>query len=102
MEPLARCAVAVLGSQRFLATKLILNLPAVATAFPLHVEALVVIMDFVWLSMLPLVFFAVGSVSSLKLVAIVSDHSIGISTTGVVGLILLLGRHVAEWAKETV
>lgn len=99
MKSLAGCAVAVLGSQRFLAVKLIPDFPAVAAAFPFHVEALVIIVDSVGLPMLPLIFFTVCGVSSLVLVTIVSNDSICVSPIGLVGLILLLGRHIAEWAQ---
>ena len=96
MESLAGCTVAVLGSQWLLATKLILHFAAVAAAFPFHFEALVVIVDSVWLPMLPLVFFPVCGVSGLELMTIVRHDSICIGPIGLVGVVLLLGRHIAE------
>ena len=65
MQPLTGCTMAVFGSHWFLATELILNFTTVAATFPFHFEALVTIVNFVWLPMLPLVFFTVCAVPSL-------------------------------------
>lgn len=67
MQSLACGAMTVFGSQRLLSAKLILDFPTVALRIPYCFEVWVVVVDFIWLSMLPLVFLAVCGISCLML-----------------------------------
>ena len=63
--------MAVLGSQRFISTQLVLHGAAVAFTLPLDVK-LALVVDLVWWPLLPLVFLAICGRTSLILVRLIT------------------------------
>ena len=68
MKSLTSCAMAELRRQRLLSTELVFHLTAVTFTVPDGVEVRIVVVNLVWFAMLPLIIFAVSSVSCLLLV----------------------------------
>lgn len=71
VQSLAGGAVAVLRSQGFLPAQLVLHRAAVAFPLPLDVK-LVLVVDLVWWSLLPLIFLAICGRAGLILVRLVT------------------------------
>ena len=83
MKSLARGTVAVFCCQWFIAAELIFDLAAVATSFPFDVEVLRLVVNPIWFSMFPLIFFPVRAIASLVLVSLLlATHYALISALG--------------------
>ena len=97
MQSLASRAMAILGCQRFVSAQFVLDLSTMTATSPFDWEILVVIMDAVWLSVLPFVFFAVRGGTGLKLMGLVCGVSVVlVNMLSNSSLVVVLVRHVCS------
>lgn len=68
MKSLTGCAMTKLRRQWLLSTELVFHLAAVTFSIPDGAEVWIVVVNLVWFAVLPLIIFAVSSISCLLLV----------------------------------